>query len=67
MDPFAAGIAESIALDGQLGPLFSCIVGTQMHNLKLGDRLFYTHTGARFTTRKYRTYRNRSCKRPGGA
>ena len=52
IDPFAAGVSETPLADGQLGPLYSCVVGFQFAKLKLGDRFYYTHPGARFTKGK---------------
>ena len=49
VDIFPAGISERTTVDGQLGPTFTCLVGEQMRKLKLGDRLYYSHPGAKFT------------------
>jgi len=44
IDLFPAAMAENPAdTDALLGPTFSCIIGLQFHNLKYGDRFFFSH------------------------
>merc|ERR1712106_679397 len=44
IDLYPAAIAESpVDSDAILGPTFSCLIGLQFHNLKYGDRYFFTH------------------------
>ena len=43
VDAFTGGLAEEAALDGQVGPLFACIIGKQFMNIRDGDRFFFTH------------------------
>ena len=44
IDLSPAAIAENpVDSDALLGPTFSCLIGLQFHNLKYGDRFFFTH------------------------
>jgi len=44
IDLYPAAIAETpVDSDALLGPTFSCLIGLQFHNLKYGDRYFYSH------------------------
>merc|ERR1711892_632406 len=44
IDLYPAAIAENpVDSDALLGPTFSCLIGLQFHNLKYGDRFFFTH------------------------
>merc|ERR1712038_1596377 len=44
IDLYPAAIAENpVDRDALLGPTFSCLIGLQFHNLKYGDRFFFTH------------------------
>ena len=43
IDGFTGGLAETAPLDGKVGPLFACIIGTQFKRLRDGDRFFFTH------------------------
>ena len=43
IDGFTGGFAETAPLDGKVGPLFACIIGTQFKRLRDGDRFFFTH------------------------
>merc|ERR1712088_872503 len=44
IDLYPAAIAEIPAdSDALLGPTFSCLIGLQFHNLKYGDRFFFSH------------------------
>ena len=49
IDVFPAGISETPTPDGQIGPLFTCIVGEQMDRLKNGDRFYFMFEDAGFT------------------
>jgi len=49
VDPFTGGLAEEAPLDGQVGPLFACIIGQQFKNMRDGDRFFFTHKRTRDT------------------
>jgi len=43
IDIWTGGLAE-VPVDGAIvGPLFQCLLGQQYHNLKFGDRFFFTH------------------------
>jgi hypothetical protein len=44
IDLYPAAIAENpVDSDALLGPTFSCLIGLQFHNLKYGDRFFFSH------------------------
>ena len=44
IDLYPAAIAEiPVDSDALLGPTFSCLIGLQFHNLKYGDRFFFSH------------------------
>lgn len=44
IDLYPAAIAEiPVDQDALLGPTFSCLIGLQFHNLKYGDRFFFSH------------------------
>ena len=44
IDIYPAAIAENpVDSDALLGPTFSCLIGLQFHNLKYGDRFFFSH------------------------
>ena len=49
MDLFAAGMAETPVSDGQLGPTFTCLLGLQFKEIKLGDRFYYQFEDAGFS------------------
>lgn len=55
IDLFSGAMSETPLLDSQVGPTFSCILGKQFHDLKIGDRFWYESrdpdTG--FSQRKY--------------
>ena len=50
MDLFAAGMSERPTSDGQLGPTYTCLLGQQFREMKLGDRFYYRFPDARFDT-----------------
>lgn len=41
IDVYSGGMKERKIQDGQVGPLFACILGTDFRNLKLGDRYYF--------------------------
>ena len=43
IDAFSGGLAETAPSDGVVGPTFACIIGQQFHDLKFGDRFFFTN------------------------
>lgn len=44
IDLYPAAISENpVDTDALLGPTFSCLIGLQFHNLKYGDRFFFSH------------------------
>ena len=38
LELFSAGLAEHPVPGGLLGPTFTCIIGRQFHNIRVGDR-----------------------------
>ena len=38
LELFSAGLAENPVPGGLLGPTFTCIIGRQFHNIRVGDR-----------------------------
>ncbi|KAL8604911.1 hypothetical protein ACOMHN_028539 [Nucella lapillus] len=44
VDLFTGGLAEGPVEGGVVGPTFACILATQFHNLKFGDRFWYQNT-----------------------
>ncbi|XP_049324603.1 eosinophil peroxidase isoform X2 [Astyanax mexicanus] len=51
IDVWLAGIAEPFVPGGRVGPLFSCLIGTQFQKIRLGDRLWWENRGV-FTKRQ---------------
>lgn len=51
IDVWLAGIAEPFVPGGRVGPLFSCLIGTQFQKIRLGDRLWWENSGV-FTKRQ---------------
>uniref|UniRef100_A0A8B9JQ36 Myeloid-specific peroxidase n=1 Tax=Astyanax mexicanus TaxID=7994 RepID=A0A8B9JQ36_ASTMX len=45
IDVWLAGIAEPFVPGGRVGPLFSCLIGTQFQKIRLGDRLWWEKPG----------------------
>merc|ERR1719295_538459 len=43
-DLWLGGLMEKHGKTGKVGPLFAAIIGYQFHNLKFGDRYFFTHS-----------------------
>lgn len=43
IDLYIAGRYERKQSDALVGPTFGCIIATQFHNVKYGDRFFYEH------------------------
>ena len=44
IDLYMGGISEiPVDSDALLGPTFSCLIGLQFHNMKYGDRFFFSH------------------------
>ena len=45
LELFSAGLAENPVPGGLLGPTFTCIIGRQFHNIRVGDRFWYENGG----------------------
>ena len=45
VDLFIGGVCETPLPGAIVGPTFGCIIGTQFHNVRYGDRFFFTHQG----------------------
>ena len=45
IDLWVGGLAEKVAQGSNLGPTFSCIIGTTFGNLRDGDRFYYENPG----------------------
>ncbi len=43
IDLYVGGLAEEQSQESMLGKTFTCLIAKQFHNLKFGDRFFYTH------------------------
>ncbi|XP_029468653.1 myeloperoxidase-like [Rhinatrema bivittatum] len=45
IDIWMGGVAEPFGPDGRLGPLLSCLIGTQFRNTRDGDRFYFENNG----------------------
>ena len=45
IDVYAGGLSETPSEGASVGPLFSCIIGRQFRDLKVGDRYWYETSG----------------------
>ncbi|KAM9455682.1 eosinophil peroxidase-like [Clarias gariepinus] len=45
IDIWAGGISEPFVRGGRVGPLFSCIIATQFHKIRQGDRFWWENDG----------------------
>ena len=52
IDFYIGGISERSVSDGVVGPTFACIIASQFHDLRRGDRFFYEtqNPSIRFTS-----------------
>lgn len=51
IDVWLGGVAEPFVPGGRVGPLFSCLIGTQFQKIRQGDRLWWENRGV-FTKRQ---------------
>ncbi|XP_027752106.1 myeloperoxidase-like [Empidonax traillii] len=56
IDLWMGAVAEPVVPQGRVGPLLSCIIGTQFRNLRDGDRFWWENPGV-FTPQQLRALR----------
>ncbi|OWK52503.1 Myeloperoxidase [Lonchura striata] len=62
IDLWIGAVAEPVVSQGRVGPLLSCIIGTQFRNLRDGDRFWWENPGV-FTPQQLQALRKISVSR----